>query len=34
MTKSQKEVFKTLNLDCPFKEENGNLLKKALSWRN
>jgi transposase len=27
LDKSQKEIFKTLHLDCPFSEEKGNLLK-------
>jgi hypothetical protein len=28
LTKEQKDIFSHLNLDCPFREENGNLLKK------
>jgi transposase len=29
LTKIQKEIFIKLNLDCPYTEENGNMLKKG-----
>jgi hypothetical protein len=28
LTKQQKQIFLSLNLECPFKSENNNLLKK------